>query len=104
MTLLEARYGHSSVCVGKKVYVVGGVCSKYSDKNIGKLVSKCEQYDPDEEEWTEVAPVKKAVTFASTCKLNEEKVSWATCRLKSVVFRPRRIYAQERNQQLCADL
>ena len=60
------------------MFVVGGVCSKHSEKNIGKLVTMCESYDPEEEEWTAVAALKKPVAFASACCFNDTKVGTPT--------------------------
>ena len=53
---------------------MGGVCTKYSDKSIGKLATLCESFDPEEEQWSSVAALKKPVAFASVCRFNDEKV------------------------------
>lgn len=62
--LLTARSLHASVCVGDKLYVLGGL-----DGTTGAPTASVERYDPASGSWTYVAPMPTARAFLAAAEL-----------------------------------
>ena len=53
--MINARYGHSTVILGSKLYVMGG--RQYGDDENG-LLSACETLDFGSKKWNKIPPLR----------------------------------------------
>ena len=65
-TLKVARYGHTSVCLGGRLFVCGGATSDFVGfAGAIKPTGSCEALDLEKESWSATGEMPFAVAFAS---------------------------------------